>query len=65
MTIYDIPGIVKSSLYLAVSPGNIKAGFRNLSLHDEEFTRAYITDRPLLLWLKQLPTATRIPKDVD
>jgi len=28
MTIYDIPGIVNSSLHLAASPGNIKAGFQ-------------------------------------
>ena len=32
MTMYDIPGIVNLSLYLAVSPGNIKAGFRNIPL---------------------------------
>jgi len=32
MTIYDIPGIVKSTLHLVASPGNIKVGFRNLPL---------------------------------
>ena len=32
LTIYDIPGIVNSSLHLVSSLGNIKAGFRNLSL---------------------------------
>jgi hypothetical protein len=45
MTIYDIPGIFNSSLHLAASPGNIKAGFQVSGIylfnrdifHDEEF----------------------------
>jgi len=32
LTTPRIPGILKSSLYLTASPGNIKAGFRNLPL---------------------------------
>jgi hypothetical protein len=52
LTIYDIPGIVNSSLHLAASPGNIKAGFRvsriypfdRVIFHDEEFIGAYVTN---------------------
>lgn len=53
MTIYDIPGIVNSSLHLAVSPGNIKSGFQVSGIYpfnrdifqDEDFMGAYVTDR--------------------
>jgi hypothetical protein len=63
---YDIPGTVNSSLHLAPSPGNIKAGFQVSGIypfntdtsHDEEFMGAYVTGRSNLLWLQQLPTVT-------
>jgi hypothetical protein len=53
MTIYNISGIVNSSLHLAASPGNIKAGFQVFGIYtfnrdifnDEEFMGAYATDR--------------------
>jgi len=53
MTIYNISGIVNSSLHLVASPGNIKAVFQVFRIytfnrdifHDEEFMGAYVTDR--------------------
>lgn len=52
MTIYDIPGIVNSSLHLAASPGNIKADLQvsgiylfNRDIFHDEFMGAYVTDR--------------------
>jgi hypothetical protein len=53
MTIYDLPGIVNSSLHLAASPVNIKSGFEVSRMYsfnkgnsqDEEFIRAYVRDR--------------------
>lgn len=55
MTIYDIPGIVSSSLPKALNPGNILGGFRvsgivpfNRNIFDEDdFAAASLTDRPL------------------
>jgi hypothetical protein len=51
--VYDIPGIVNSSLHLAASPGNIKADFHvsgiclfnRVIFHDEGFMGAYVTHR--------------------
>lgn len=55
MTIYDLPGIVKSALLCAASPANIEAGFactgiwpfnRNI-FSDSDFAPSLATDLPL------------------
>lgn len=54
MTIYDIPGVVKESLLLALNPANITNGFRasgiwplNVDIfQDSDFAPSYVTDRP-------------------
>ena len=68
ITMYDISGIVNSSLHLAASPGNIKAGFQVSGNYPA--TRIFFMtnlwglmlqiDLPLL-WLQQLPTVTVNP----
>lgn len=55
MTIYDLPGIVKSSLPLATTPNNIIAGFSCTGIwpfnreifRDSDFAPSTVTDRPL------------------
>ncbi|XP_053623521.1 uncharacterized protein LOC128682698 [Plodia interpunctella] len=55
ITIYDIPGLVKTSLPLAATIENIQSGFRvsgisplNENIFSEsEFNGAYVTDRPV------------------
>ena len=54
MTIYDIPGIVKTALPHAVNPVNITAGFQVTGIcpfnkhifTDADFMPSYLTDRP-------------------
>lgn len=54
MTIYDIPGIVKESLPLALNPANIMSGFKASGVwplnadifQDSDFAPSYVTDRP-------------------
>ncbi|KAK2575359.1 hypothetical protein KPH14_000832 [Odynerus spinipes] len=54
MKIYDIPGIVKDSLPLALNPANIMSGFRASGIwpynpnifQDVDFAPSYVTDRP-------------------
>jgi len=46
MTIYDIPGIVNSSLHLAASPGNIKAGFHLFGIYP--FNRDIFRDKEFM-----------------
>nr|XP_053616775.1 uncharacterized protein LOC128678900 [Plodia interpunctella] len=54
MTIYDIPGIVKESLPLALNPANIMSGFKasgvwplNVDIfQDSDFAPSFVTDRP-------------------
>lgn len=54
MTIYDIPGIVKDSLPLAINPSNIMNGFKATGIwplnadifKDYHFAPSYVTDRP-------------------
>jgi hypothetical protein len=70
MTIYGIPGIFNSSLYLAASPGNIKAGFRVFEIYpfnrdifsDKEFMGLRLQIDLPLLWLHRLPTVTVNPQ---
>lgn len=55
MTIYDIPGIVKTSFEIAVTPRNVSAGFSTTGLwpvnteifQDADYLPSQITDRPL------------------
>ena len=55
MTIYDIPGIVNTSLPLNMTPNNIQAGFRVGGIYpfnsdispDCEYSPSYVTDRPM------------------
>lgn len=55
MSIYDIPGIVKTSFDIAVTPRNISSGFVHTGLwpvnteifQDADFLPSQITDRPL------------------
>jgi hypothetical protein len=59
MIIYNISGIVKSSLHLTASPGNIKAGFQVSGIYpfnsdifrDEEFVGLRLQKALPLLWL--------------
>jgi hypothetical protein len=46
MTIYDIPGIVNSSLHLAAYPGNIKAGFQLFGIYP--FNRDIFRDKEFM-----------------
>ncbi|KAK1882025.1 Pogo transposable element with ZNF domain [Dissostichus eleginoides] len=54
MTIYDLPGIVKSALPLAATPSNIQAGFACTGIwpfnrhifSDIDFAPSQVTDRP-------------------
>ncbi|CAG4946549.1 unnamed protein product [Parnassius apollo] len=55
MTIYDIPGIVRTSLPLALTPSNIMSGFEKTGIfpfnqhkfNDADFASSYVTDRPM------------------
>ncbi|XP_031328877.1 uncharacterized protein LOC116159918 [Photinus pyralis] len=54
MSIYDIPGVVARAMPLALTPGNIQAGFKKTGIYpynrdifnDLDFAPAYVTDRP-------------------
>ncbi|KAK4876857.1 hypothetical protein RN001_009363 [Aquatica leii] len=55
MTIYDIPGIVRTALPLALTPNNIMSGFAKTGIFpynqnkfsDADFAPSYVTDRPM------------------
>ncbi|KAJ0173951.1 hypothetical protein K1T71_010097 [Dendrolimus kikuchii] len=55
MTIYDIPGIVRTALRLALTPTNIIHGFEKTGIfpfnqdkfNDADFAPSYVTDRPM------------------
>ncbi|XP_071639548.1 uncharacterized protein [Temnothorax longispinosus] len=55
MTIYNIPGIVKTALPLALTQSNIQAGFNSTGIFpfnrdkfsDLDFAPSYVTDRPM------------------
>ena len=54
MTIYDIPGVVRDSLPLALNPANIMSGYKASGIcpfnadifQDSDFAPSYVTDRP-------------------
>lgn len=54
MTIYDIPGVVKESLPLALNPANIMSGFKASGIwplnadifQDSDYALSFVTDRP-------------------
>jgi hypothetical protein len=54
MSIYDIPGIVASTMPLALTQLNIQAGFRKTGIYpynwdlftELDFAPAFVTDRP-------------------
>lgn len=55
MTIYDIPGIVRTALPLALTPNNIMSGFERTGIFpynqnkfsEADFAPSYVTDRPM------------------
>ncbi|XP_023942774.1 uncharacterized protein LOC112049208 [Bicyclus anynana] len=55
MTIYDIPGIVRTALPLALTQNNIMSGFEKTGIFpynenkfdDADFAPSYVTDRPM------------------
>ena len=69
MTIYDLPGIVKSSLPRAASPGNIQAGFAcsgiwpfNRDIFSEsDFAPSSVTDRPPPAVTPEVPSSSSAP----
>lgn len=54
MTIYDIPGVVKSAMPMALTPTNIQAGFQKTGSYPfnrdifqvKDFAPSFVTDRP-------------------
>nr|XP_049694743.1 uncharacterized protein LOC126054214 [Helicoverpa armigera] len=54
MTIYDLPGIVRTALPLALTPNNISNGFQKTGAYpfnrevfnESDFAPSYVTDRP-------------------
>ncbi|XP_036149238.1 uncharacterized protein LOC118647803 [Monomorium pharaonis] len=65
MTIYDLPGIVKDSLPLALNPSNIMSGFRKSGIwplnkdifQKHDFAPSFVTDRLNLISNNDEPTA--------
>lgn len=65
MTIYDLPGIVKDSLPLALNPSNIMSGFRKSGIwplnedifQEHDFAPSFVTDRPNSTSNNNEPTA--------
>ena len=64
MTIYDLPGIVKSALPRAASPANIQAGFGCTGIwpfdrdifSDSDFAPSLVTDRPMPAVTPEVPS---------
>lgn len=68
MSIYDIPGIVKTSFDIAVTPRNISSGFVHTGLwpvnteifQDADFLPSQITDRPLATSVSPGPSSNLV-----
>lgn len=68
MSIYDIPGIVKTSFDIAVTPRNISAGFIHTGLwpvnteifQDADYLPSKITDRPLAMSVSPGPSSSNL-----
>ncbi|GAA6106498.1 histone-lysine N-methyltransferase PRDM9-like isoform X1 [Tachysurus ichikawai] len=69
MSIYDLPGIVKSALPHAASPGNIQARFactgiwrfnRNI-FTDSDFAPSLVTDHPMPAVTPEVPSSSTTP----